>query len=75
MIVTIILYLIGIIIGIYAIVHNLPFIFQVDFTDPSLGFAKLLQSLLPVIAGAVIVWVSSENLYLLIKKNYSSKEN
>ncbi|MGC8942279.1 MAG: hypothetical protein ACP5KF_06430 [Sulfurihydrogenibium sp.] len=66
-----ILYILGIAIGFYAIFNNLPYIFKVDFSDPTLAFGKILVSLFPVIAGSVIVYVSSYNLYLSFKKKNS----
>lgn len=62
-----ILYLLGIVIGLYAIFNNLPYIFKVDFSDPMLALGKILVSLFPVIAGTVIVYVSAYNLYLSFK--------
>lgn len=63
-----VLYVLGIIIGLYAIFNNLPYIFNVNFSDPSLAVAKILVSLFPVIAGGVILYVSGYNLYLSFKK-------
>jgi len=64
-----ILLALGIVVGLYAIINNIEGVllaFKVE--DPSLMVAKLLQSLLPVIAGGVILWVSALNLFDLIKK-------
>jgi uncharacterized membrane protein len=69
-----VLYILGIIIGLYAIFNNLPYIFNVNFSDPELAIAKILVSLFPVIAGVVIVYVSGYNLYLSFKKKDESKE-
>ncbi|WP_299230043.1 hypothetical protein [Sulfurihydrogenibium sp.] len=69
-----VLYILGIIIGLYAIFNNLPYIFNVNFLDPGLAIAKILVSLFPVIAGGVIVYVSGYNLYLSFKKKDESKE-
>ncbi len=74
MFITVVLYLLGIIIGLYAIFHNLPYIFKVDFSDPYIGGAKLLQSLIPIVAGGVIVYICSENLYLIFKKHVLKKD-
>jgi hypothetical protein len=52
----------------------LPYIFNVNFSDPGLAIAKILVSLFPVIAGGVIVYVSGYNLYLSFKKKDESKE-
>ncbi|MDQ7056534.1 MAG: hypothetical protein Q9M89_08850 [Persephonella sp.] len=63
------LLLFGIVVGLYAIFNNIGGVFSAfSISDPTLKTAKLLQSLLPVIAGAVIVWVSALNLYDMIKK-------
>ncbi len=65
-----ILLLFGIVVGIYAIFNNIGGVFEAfSIKDSTLMVAKLLQSLLPVIAGAVIVWVSGLNLYDMIIKN------
>lgn len=69
-----VLYILGIIIGLYAIFNNLPYIFKTNFSDPGLAIAKILASLFPVIAGGVIVYVSGYNLYLSFKKKDESKE-
>jgi hypothetical protein len=69
-----VLYILGIVIGLYAIFNNLPYIFNVNFSDPGLAIAKFLVSLFPVIAGGVIVYVSGYNLYLSFKKKDESKE-
>jgi hypothetical protein len=69
-----VLYVLGIIIGFYAIFNNLPYIFNINFSDPGLAIAKILVSLFPVIAGGVIVYVSGYNLYLSFKKKDESKE-
>ncbi len=64
-----ILLIFGIVVGIYAIFNNIGGVFSAfQIKDSTLMTAKLLQSLLPVIAGAVIVWVSALNLYDLIFK-------
>ncbi|SNZ04064.1 hypothetical protein SAMN06265182_0544 [Persephonella hydrogeniphila] len=64
-----ILLTLGIIIGVYAIFNNIGGIFSaLSIKDPTLMSVKLLQSLLPVIAGAVILYVSATNLYDIIKK-------
>ncbi|WP_457640806.1 hypothetical protein [Persephonella sp.] len=64
-----ILLVIGIVIGIYAIFNNIGGVFSAfQIKDPTLKTAKILQSLLPVIAGGVIVWVSALNLYDTFKK-------
>ena len=64
-----ILLIFGIIIGLYAILNNIGGVFSsFSIKDPTLMTAKFLQSLLPVIAGAVILYVSSYNLYQIIKK-------
>jgi uncharacterized membrane protein len=69
-----VLYILGIMIGLYAIFNNLPYIFNVNFLDPGLAIAKISVSLFPVIAGGVIVYVSGYNLYLSFKKKDESKE-
>ncbi|WP_456464667.1 hypothetical protein [Persephonella sp.] len=67
-----ILLVFGIVVGIYAILNNIGGVFSsFSVKDPTLMVAKLLQSLLPVIAGAVILYVSASNLYQLIKKKLS----
>ncbi|MBK3332101.1 hypothetical protein GWK41_03345 [Persephonella atlantica] len=63
------LLLFGIVVGLYAIFNNIGGVFSAfSIKDPTLKTAKLLQSLLPVVAGIVIVWVSGLNLYDIIKK-------
>ncbi|WP_457638548.1 hypothetical protein [Persephonella sp.] len=63
------LFILGIIIGIYAILNNIGGVFSAfQIKDTTLMTAKLLQSLLPVVAGAVIVWVSALNLFDIFKK-------
>ncbi|WP_456382866.1 hypothetical protein [Persephonella sp.] len=64
-----ILLIFGILIGLYAIFNNIGGVFSAfKIKDQTLMTAKLLQSLLPVIAGAVIVWVSALNLYDIFRK-------
>ncbi len=64
-----ILLVFGIIVGIYAILNNIGGVFSsFSVKDPTLMTAKLLQNLLPVIAGAVILYVSAYNLYQIIRK-------
>ncbi|WP_457644603.1 hypothetical protein [Persephonella sp.] len=64
-----ILLILGILIGLYAILNNIGGVASAfKINDPTLLTARLLQSLLPVIAGIVIVWVSALNLYDIIKK-------
>jgi len=65
-----ILLVFGIVVGIYAVLNNIGGVFSsFSVNDPTLMVAKLLQSLLPVIAGVVILYVSASNLYQLIKKS------
>ncbi len=65
-----ILLVLGIVVGVYAILNNIGGVFSsFSVKDPTLMTAKLLQSLLPVIAGVVILYVSASNLYQLIKKS------
>ncbi|WP_293442812.1 hypothetical protein [Persephonella sp.] len=65
-----ILLVFGIVVGVYAILNNIGGVFSsFSVKDPTLMTAKLLQSLLPVIAGVVILYVSASNLYQLIKKS------
>lgn len=69
-----ILLIFGIIVGLYAVFNNIGGVFEAfRIKDTTLMAAKLLQSLLPVIAGIVIVWISAGNLIDLIKKKKSSR--
>ncbi len=64
-----ILLIFGIIVGLYAIFNNIGGVFSAfQYQDETLVVGKFLQSLLPVIAGAVIVWISALNLYDMLKK-------
>ncbi len=65
----------GILVGIYAIFNNIGGVFSAfQIQDKTLMTAKLLQSLMPVVAGGVIVWVSAMNLYdLIFKKEKKAK--
>ncbi len=71
-----ILLVFGIIVGLYAIFNNIGGVFSAfQLQDKTLMTAKLLQSLLPVIAGGVIVWVSALNLYDLTFKKKNQDKN
>ncbi len=64
-----ILLIFGIIVGMYAIFNNIGGVISAfSIKDSTLMVAKILQSGLPVIAGAVIVWVSALNLYDMVFK-------
>ncbi len=64
-----ILLIFGIVVGMYAIFNNIGGVISAfSIKDSTLMVAKILQSGLPVIAGAVIVWVSALNLYDMILK-------
>ncbi len=64
-----ILLIFGIVVGMYAIFNNIGGVISAfSIKDSTLMVAKILQSGLPVIAGAVIVWVSALNLYDMIFK-------
>ena len=64
-----ILLLFGIAVGIYAIFNNIGGVFSAfSVKDPTLMSVRLLQSLLPVVAGGVIVYISAMNLYDIIRK-------
>ena len=70
-----VLLLFGIIVGLYAIFNNIGGVFLAfKVEDSTLMVAKLLQSLMPVAAGAVIVYVSATNLYDITFKKSKKEE-
>lgn len=70
-----ILYILGILIGLYAIFNNISGIFNTNFSDPTLAIGKILISLFPVIAGGVIVYVSGYNLIQTFKGGKNEQNN
>ncbi len=69
------LYILGILIGLYAIINNISGIFNVNFSDPTLAVGKILVSLFPIIAGGVIVYVSGYNLIQTFKGEKNEQNN
>ncbi len=64
-----ILLITGILVGVYAVFNNIGGVFSAfKINDLTLSTAKLIQSLLPVVVGIVIIWVSALNLYDTFKK-------
>ncbi|WP_457622881.1 hypothetical protein [Persephonella sp.] len=60
---------IGLLIGIYAVFNNIGGVFSAfKINDPTLMVSKILQSLLPVLAGGVIIYVTATNLLDIFKK-------
>ncbi len=70
-----ILYILGILIGLYAIFGNISGIFNTNFSDLTLAIGKILISLFPVIAGGVIVYVSGYNLIQTFKGGKNEQNN
>lgn len=67
-----ILLILGIIIGMYAIFNNISGLLNPGVDDPVLAFGKFLMALFPVIAGAVIIYVSLSGLF---SKNKGEKQH
>jgi len=64
-----ILLITGILVGVYAVFNNIGGVFSAfKINNLTLSTAKLIQSLLPVVVGIVIIWVSALNLYDTFKK-------
>jgi len=66
--IAIVLYLLGILIGIYAIWNNLPALFDINFSDPTLGLARFLMLAIPVGVGIFLIYMGIMNIKELIQK-------
>ncbi|NPA51418.1 MAG: hypothetical protein GXO22_00795 [Aquificae bacterium] len=66
--IAIILYLLGILIGIYAVWNNLPALFTLNFSDFTLGVARFLMLAIPVGVGFFLIYMGILNIKELIQK-------
>lgn len=71
--VAIALYTLGILIGIYAIWNNLPALFHINFTDPTLAIARILMLGIPVGVGLFLIYMGIVNIKDLIEKERNKK--
>lgn len=58
-----ILLILGILIGLYAILNNISGVLNPGVKDPVLALGKVLIALFPVIAGGIILYVSLSGLF------------
>lgn len=66
--VAIALYILGILIGIYAIWNNLPALFDLNFKDPTVGFARFLMLIIPIGVGFFLIYMGIVNIKELVEK-------
>ncbi len=64
-----IIYILTILIGLYAVYNNLPVLITIGIPDNQLKFGKLLISLLPTVVGFFMIYFGASSLYSLFKKN------
>jgi hypothetical protein len=73
--VLILIYLITLIIGIYAVANNLPALFTIGLPTSELKFAKFMVSFFPVVVGLFMIYFSITGLIDIFKKKKEKKDN
>jgi len=66
--VLIFIYLITLIIGIYALFNNLPALFTIGIPTSELKFAKFMVSFFPTIVGLFMIYFSITSLIEMLRK-------
>jgi len=69
------IYILTIIIGIYAVYMNIPALFTIGIPDSQIKFAKFMVSLIPTVVGFAMIYFGITSLISLIKKNKKEKES
>ena len=64
-----IIYILTILIGLYAVYSNLPVLINIGIPDNQLKLGKFLVSLFPTIVGFFMIYFGASSLYSLLKKN------
>lgn len=62
------LYILTILIGMYAIFTNFPALLEIGIPKNEIMFAKFLVSFLPIVVGLFMVYFGTSSIYSLIKK-------
>ncbi len=67
------LYILTIVIGVYAVYTNLPALINIGIPDNSIKFGRFLVSLIPASVGLFMIYFGISSLYTLFKKNREEK--
>jgi uncharacterized BrkB/YihY/UPF0761 family membrane protein len=69
MFIAVFLYILTIIIGVYAVYVNLPALIEIGIPANTLEFSRFLVSLIPVAVGLFMIYFGISSIYTLFKKN------
>lgn len=69
------LYVLTILIGIYAVYMNLPALIEIGIPKNEIMFAKFMASFFPVVVGLFMIYFGSYSIYSLIKKSKKEDRN
>ncbi len=73
MFIAVALYILTIVIGIYAVYVNLPALVNIGIPDNSIELGRFLVSLIPTLVGLFMIYFGISSLYSLFKKNREEK--
>lgn len=62
------IYILTVLIGIYAVYTNLPALINIGIPNNQLEFGKFMVSLLPTLVGFFMIYFGVSSLYNLLKK-------
>ena len=68
------LYILTVLIGIYAVSMNLPALLEIGIPRNEIMFAKFMTSFFPVVVGLFMVYFGSYSIYSLVKKSKKEDE-
>jgi membrane-bound ClpP family serine protease len=71
----ILIYVLTLLIGIYAVFNNLPALFLIGIPTSDLKLAKFMVSLFPVIVGGFMIYFSITSLWDMYKKKKMNDKN
>ena len=69
------LYILTVLIGIYAVLTNLPALLEIGMPKNETIFAKFMVSFFPVVVGLFMIYFGTTSIYSLVKKSKKEDEN
>ena len=63
-----ILYILTVLIGLYAVYMNLPALFEIGIPDNEIETGKFFASFFPVVVGIFMIYFGSSSIYNLYKR-------
>ena len=65
------IYILTVLIGIYAVFVNIPALINIGIPSNEIEFGRFMASFFPTVVGLFMIWFGSTSLYSLLRKKES----